>query len=124
MIEETDPPTARILIVEDEMLVSMLLEDLLDDLGYEIVGPAAELESALALARDEALDGAVLDLNLNGKPTFAVAALLRERDIPFVFATGYGIDGLPSEFGDTPVLTKPFRRNELDRAVSAAIGRN
>ncbi|HXE17299.1 MAG TPA: response regulator [Stellaceae bacterium] len=107
----------RALIVEDEMLVSMLLEDLLSDLSFDPVGPFARLDEALAAARTETFDFAVLDVNLNGKETYGVADILLERKIPFVFATGYGKSGLPPTYHDCDVLSKPFRRDDLARIV-------
>src|SRR5690606_28701228 len=79
----------RILIVEDELLVALELETMLGSLGCEVVGPAARLEKALNLAETEELDGAVLDVNLRGKPVYPVAAALGARGIPFIFSTGY-----------------------------------
>jgi CheY-like chemotaxis protein len=73
------------------------------------------------MARDADIDAALLDVNLNGQDTFAVADILRERHIPFVFATGYGADGLAERFRGVPTLTKPFQRDELDRALQRAM---
>jgi CheY-like chemotaxis protein len=112
----------RVLIVEDEMIVSMLLEDLLQELDYEPVGPAARLDEALALAREAVVDVALLDVNLNGKETYAVAEVLDERGIPFVFATGYGAGGIPEAHRHRPVLSKPFRHRDLAAALAKAMG--
>lgn len=117
MADDTTRPR-RALIVEDEMLVSMLLEDILSDLAFEPVGPFAKLEEALAAARGHEFDFAVLDVNLNGKETYGVADILMERGIPFVFATGYGKAGLPPRYRDCDVLSKPFRRDDLARIVT------
>lgn len=103
----------RILVVEDEMMVAMLLEDMLTDLGCKIVGPAGRIEDALCMARDERIDAAVLDVNLNGRETFPVADILRRRGIPFLFATGYGAGGLVERMRDAPALQKPFHDREL-----------
>jgi DNA-binding response OmpR family regulator len=73
----------RVLVVEDEMMVSMLIEDMLEDLGCTVVGPAARLDEALALARDTEIDCAVLDVNLGGQPIFPLADYLREKGAPF-----------------------------------------
>jgi CheY-like chemotaxis protein len=113
--------TARVLIIEDEMLVAMLLEDLLSELGYEPAGPVGRLEEALAAARGEAVDAALLDVNLNGKATYAVADILSERGIPFVFATGYGAGGIPERYRSCPILTKPFRCDDLARVLAEAL---
>src|SRR5436305_12924447 len=85
----------RVLVVEDEMMVSMLIEDMLSDLGCTVVGPASRLDEAMELARADGLDCAVLDVNLGGQPIFPLADLLRQQRRPFAFATGYGDAGLP-----------------------------
>jgi CheY-like chemotaxis protein len=76
------------------------------------------------MARDADIDAAVLDVNLNGQDSFAAAEILYERSIPFVFATGYGSDGITDRFRDAPVLTKPFQRDDLDRALCRAMAGN
>lgn len=111
----------RILIVEDEMLVAMNIEDMLLDLGHEVAGIASRLEPALALAREGAFDLALLDVNLAGQPSFPIAEVLRDRQLPFLFATGYGVKGIVEEFRSRPVLQKPFRLAELDVAIRAAV---
>jgi CheY-like chemotaxis protein len=110
----------RILIVEDEMMIAMMIEDFLQELGWDVVGSAGGTERALAMARTTDIDAAILDVNLNGRDTFGVADILRERHIPFVFATGYGADGVADRFRGVPTLTKPFQRDELDRALHLA----
>jgi CheY-like chemotaxis protein len=110
----------RILVVEDEAIVAMLLEDMLAELGYEVVGPVTRLDRALVLARDAPIDAAVLDVNLNGRDTYAVADALSARAIPFVFATGYGAKELAERFRGTPITQKPFHRDDLERALRVA----
>ena len=107
----------KVLVVEDEMMVSMLIEDMLAELGCEVVGPASRLDEAMALAREAEVDCAVLDVNLGGQPIFPVADLLRERGRPFAFATGYGDAGLREADKGTPVLQKPFREGDLARVL-------
>jgi len=107
----------RVLVVEDEMMVSMLIEDMLSDLGCVIVGPASRLDEALELARSAALDCAVLDVNLGGQPIFPLADLLREKGAPFAFATRYGDAGLRDVDKGSPVLQKPFREGDLARVL-------
>jgi CheY-like chemotaxis protein len=107
----------RVLVVEDEMMVSMLIEDMLTDLGCTIVGPASRLDEAMQLARDLELDCAVLDVNLGGQPIFPLADLLREKGAPFAFATGYGDAGLREVDRGSPVLQKPFREADLARVL-------
>lgn len=107
----------RVLVVDDEVLVAMMLSDMLDELGCEVVGPALDIESALALVGGEPFDWAVLDLNIQGKPSFPVARALNARRIPFVFASGYGAADSGSGFEDVPVIQKPFDLAELASVV-------
>jgi len=109
---------SRILIVEDEPLVAMLLEDMLLDLGYAVVGPAGTLQEGLSLARSEAIDAAILDVNLNGARSFPIAEILQARHVPYFFATGYGSAEDVRQQG-VEIVAKPFR----DDAVNAAIQR-
>ena len=117
MTQPADLNGLRVLVVEDEMMVSMLIEDMLSDLGCQVVGPASRLDEALELARIGGIDCAVLDVNLGGQPIFPVADLLRERGAPFAFATGYGDAGLREVDRGTPVLQKPFRESDLARVI-------
>ena len=107
----------RVLVVEDEMMVSMLIEDMLGDLGCVVVGPASRLEEAVELANTRELDCAVLDVNLGGQPIFPLVDLLRSKDVPFAFATGYGDAGLRDVDKGAPVLQKPFREGDLARVL-------
>jgi len=107
----------RVLVVEDEMMIAMMLEDMLADMGHEVVGVAPNLKAALALAADAEIDVAILDINLAGERSFPVAHLLRSRGVPFLFATGYGVLGLEDPFRDILTLKKPFQMTELARAV-------
>jgi CheY-like chemotaxis protein len=111
----------RILIVEDEMLVAMNIEDMLLGLGHEVAGIAGRLAPALALAQEVEFDVAMLDVNLAGEPSFPVAGILRERGIPFLFATGYGIEGIHEDYRSAPVLQKPFRSRDLREALESAV---
>jgi CheY-like chemotaxis protein len=115
----------RVLVVEDEMMVSMLIEDMLAELGCEVVGPASRLDEAMDLVKGADIDCAVLDVNLGGQPIFPLADLLRERGAPFAFATGYGDAGLRDVDRGSPVLQKPFREGDLARVLrelQAAVG--
>jgi CheY-like chemotaxis protein len=112
----------RVLLVEDETMIAMLLQDLLGDLGCEVVGPAYALDPALELAAgDDAIDVAILDVNLAGRPVFALADALRGRGVPMVFSTGYGSGGLREIDRDVPVLGKPFQTRELAVALRQAL---
>ena len=110
----------RVLVVEDEMIVSMMLVDMLGDLGHEVVGTATRLDEALRLAATAEMDLAMLDLNLAGQQTYPVAEALRARGLRFVFATGYGEDGLPDAWRGTPTLQKPFLMHDLEQALAQA----
>jgi CheY-like chemotaxis protein len=113
----------RILIVEDEMMIAMLIEDMVRDLGHEPIGPAMTVEKALEMATAEALDAAILDVNLGkGAPSTPIAEALKSRGVPFLFATGYGSKGRPDEFGEAPVLQKPFSLDDLSRTLSQILG--
>jgi CheY-like chemotaxis protein len=103
----------NVLVVDDEALIAMLIEDMLSDLGCQVVGPAYALNEALALAREAEIDCAILDLNLDGATTLPVADVLRERNIPFAFASGYADLDLAAKFKDAPVLQKPFNASDL-----------
>jgi len=113
------PP--KVLIVEDETLIAMMAEDMLTDLGYEVLGPATRLQRALEMAREESFDVALLDVNLAGEQSFPVALALRQRGIPFIFATGYGPKGLDERFRGEIALQKPFEMHQLERAIATAL---
>jgi DNA-binding response OmpR family regulator len=110
----------RALVVEDEILVAMYVEELLTELGYEVVAIATELEQALPVASAETLHVAVLDINLNGKLSFPVADVLRARGIPFLFASGYGSKGLADGYKGAVHIQKPFRIQDLAAAMALA----
>lgn len=114
----------KVLVVEDEALVSMLVEDMLTDLGCTIVGPAAEIEEALKLAGSADIDAALLDVNLGGRPIFPVADALKARGVPFAFASGYGEAGLTEDHKGSTVLQKPFREADLRRVLESLVGQN
>lgn len=108
----------RVLLVEDEGLVALMMEDLLTDLGCEVVGSCDSIRSALEwlAGAAEAPDGAVLDVNLGGELVYPVAEALAARRVPFAFATGYG--ALPDDrFGGVPVLAKPVSADKLGRVI-------
>ncbi len=113
----------RILVVEDESLVAMLLETILEDMGCTPVGPIATVDEALeVVAADPALDAALLDVNVAGREVFPVATALKARNVPFVFSTGYGEGGLPDEWRAQPTIQKPFTENTIRAALFKAIG--
>ncbi|MGH9808812.1 MAG: response regulator [Terriglobia bacterium] len=108
----------RVLLVEDESLIGLLLEDMLVDLGHFVVGPVAHLEKAVEMARREAIDVAVLDININGEESYPIADALAARDIPFVFSSGYGKAGLPAPYRGHPTLQKPFHQDDLEKLLA------
>ncbi|HZF76092.1 MAG TPA: response regulator [Acetobacteraceae bacterium] len=108
----------RILVVEDEALVAMLVEDALMDAGFGIIGPAATVEEAMRLLNDERPDAVVLDLNLAGETSTPVADELAARGIPYVIATGYGAAGLPAGHQKAVVLAKPYDPSDLTAVLT------
>ena len=107
----------RILVLEDEPLVAMLLEEMLLDLGCEVVGPAYNLREGERLAGEAVLDAAVLDVNVNGEMSDPVAEILRARGVPFALATGYGLSAPMAANGDVPVLQKPYPAGKLEAVL-------
>ena len=116
--EPAEVPAWRILVVEDEFLVAADIALMLEELGCHPVGPIGDLEAAIRAAHEEALDAALLDVNLHGRSAMPVADALAARDVPFVFCTGYGAQRLPRH-ADAPRLAKPFQTRELQRAILA-----
>jgi CheY-like chemotaxis protein len=108
----------RVLVVEDEMLIGMLLEDMLTDMGHTVVAIVPRVNEALTAAKQESFDLAILDVHLHGQAVFPVADALIERGIPFVFATGYGERGLPEQYRSRPILQKPFAKDDLERMLA------
>lgn len=114
---------SRVLLVEDETLVAMLLEDMIAELGGNVVGSASRVSRALEIAQDRSidLDLAVLDVNLGGEEVFPVASALAERGVPFAFSTGYGNAGLPEAWRSRPTLQKPFTQEQVTAVLSRAL---
>ena len=118
-MKSMDRPPLRALVVEDEYLLLALLEDLLPDLGFEVTACAGSLEAALAAVRSTAdYDVALVDVNLSGTPSYDAVDRLLQARVPTLFITGYGAGSLPPRFASLPVLTKPFGRDELCRALA------
>ncbi len=111
----------RVLVVEDEMTIAFLIEDMLAELGCRVIGPAMRLPQAMEIARTEDIDLALLDVNLDGHPSFPVADILMERSVRIIFVTGYGRAGLEPAYTGQQILTKPFRLAELKAAIDAAL---
>jgi CheY-like chemotaxis protein len=106
----------RILLVEDELLIAMLLETALEDEGCIVVGPFARLDDALQAADTEQFDGALMDVNLSGERVFPLAEILSAKSVPFLLLSGYGEDGVPDDRPHWPVMSKPF---QIDRVLAA-----
>ena len=102
----------RVLVVEDEPILAMSIEDMLSDIGCIVVGPALSAEDAQSMLKDE-IHAAMLDINMGKGGSFLIAHSLRERGVPFCFATGYGAAGVPTEYRFVPVLPKPFTAQSL-----------
>jgi DNA-binding response OmpR family regulator len=105
----------RVLVVEDEVLVAMMIEDVVAAIGHVVVGPSRDVRQALRLV--DGADCAVLDVNLNGELIYPVADALRRRGTPFIFVTGYGADGIRADYLDAPIIAKPFDEKILARAI-------
>ena len=116
-------PGIRVLLVEDEGAIAMLIEEMLEDLGCTVVASVPQLAKALQEASVLEVDLAILDVNLAGERVFPVAQVLRGRNIPFLFSTGYGASGLPGEFADSPVLHKPFAQADLEQKIAVTLKR-
>jgi CheY-like chemotaxis protein len=113
----------RILVVEDEALIAVMIEEWLRELGCTHLGPAATVASAMALV-DDTLDGAILDISLGRETSFGIADRLTAMGIPFVFATGHSDSALPPRFAGSLTLSKPFDFDALGRVIAAfAAGR-
>jgi DNA-binding response OmpR family regulator len=108
----------KLMILEDEILVAMYLEEILSDLGHKVISSVNRVKDAMIIARDGDFDFAVLDVNIAGTPSFPIADILRQRGIPFVFATGYGQESVTREYGDHRTLCKPYAPEALKLAIS------
>ncbi len=113
----------KVLVVEDELLVAMLIEETLVDHGCQVVGPFTTVGTALAAARDVQADLALLDVNLRGERVYPVAEVLEGRQIPFLLLSGYGHEAVPAEHPLWVSCSKPFLPTELLRAMSALLAR-
>jgi CheY-like chemotaxis protein len=111
------PQGGSVFLVEDEVMIRMMVADMLEELGYRIAAEAGEISEAIRLAQSIDFDLAILDVNVNGKVISPVADLIRARNRPFIFATGYGSSGLPEEYRDRPSLQKPFQIETLARVI-------
>ena len=113
--------TPRLLVVEDEYLIRMLLEDMLDDLGYGIAAAVGTLSEARQIAADGDFSAAILDVNLDGQEIYPVADILAKRGLPFVFVTGYGERSLPEPYRGRPAPQKPFQAEQLKTTLAGLL---
>jgi CheY-like chemotaxis protein len=113
--------TPRILVVEDEYLIRMLLEDMLADLGYEIAGAVGTIAEASDLAANADVQCAILDVNLAGQEIYPVADILATRRVPFIFVTGYGEGSLAEPYRGRPALQKPFQAEQLQKTIAGLL---
>ena len=120
MSDATSLSGHRVLVVEDEELIGLMLVDLLEELGAAVAGPAGSVTEALRLVEQEALTGALLDLTLRGETAYPVADRLCERGVPYVFITGYGQGHVVARHAHAPVLTKPFGADQLAGVLARA----
>jgi CheY-like chemotaxis protein len=112
---------SRVLVVEDEYLIRMLLEDMLGDLGYAVAAAVGSIAEAQEVAANGEFSAAVLDVNLDGREIYPVADILCGRGLPFVFVTGYGERNLPERYRDRPALQKPFQAEQLQAALAGLL---
>ena len=115
------PPGGSVFLVEDETMIRMMVAEMLEDLGYKVAGEAGDVDDALRLIETVDFDIALLDVNVNGKAITPVAHAIAARNRPFVFATGYGTQGMPEEFRDRPALQKPFQMETLARLLAVTL---
>ena len=106
-----------ILLVEDEVMIRMMVADMLEELGYKIAGEAGDIDEGVRLVQATEFDIAILDVNVNGRVISPVAEAVQMRGLPFVFATGYGAQGVPEKFRDRPTLQKPFQIETLANTI-------
>jgi CheY-like chemotaxis protein len=112
----------RILLVEDEALIALMLEDMVEGMGCAVTGLAPRVGLGVAMAETGQFDVAILDVNVAGENVEPVADRLAAREVPFIFATGYGEAGVPLRYRGRPVVAKPFRSDQLEAAINKAIG--
>jgi CheY-like chemotaxis protein len=119
----SDAAAQRVLVVEDEYLIRMLLEDMLNDLGYEIGAAVGTIPEASEAAVNMQLDVAILDVNIDGKEIYPVADILAKRKVPFVFVSGYDEGSLTERYRNHPSLQKPFQVEQLKATLAKILSK-
>jgi CheY-like chemotaxis protein len=119
---DDNAPARRILVVEDAPVIALDVQEMLEELGWTVVGPIGNLGVALELAAQEPLDAALIDINIRGGKIFPVARILADRQIPFVLASGYANKALPDDLAERPLLEKPYNPRELARKLDELAG--
>ena len=119
---DTRTDQLRTLVVEDEFLIRLALVDMLSSLGITSISATGSLDEAIEWSRTREFDLAVLDVNLGGKTVYPVAEILRARNIPLFFTTGYGIEGILEQWRTTPIVHKPYDEATLGRAIDSVVG--
>lgn len=118
---DSRPRACSVFLVEDEVMIRMMVADMLEELGYSVAAEAGEIGEAIKLAQSSEFDIAILDVNVNGRVISPVAEVIAARNRPFVFATGYGSQGLPEEFRGRPTLQKPFQMDTLAKVLEQVL---
>jgi DNA-binding response OmpR family regulator len=111
----------RVLIVEDEPLIALMLNDMLDELGFQVAASVTHIADALAFLATGSVDIALLDVNIGEQKIDPVADLLASRGTPFIFTTGYGDAGVPSGYANCAILQKPFQFDDLATALRSQL---
>lgn len=122
MVAAPSAPRFRALIVEDDEIIAMLMEEMLQDMGYEVAATAGRLDRAVELARDICIDFAIVDVNLAGEESYPVAEILRDRNIPFTFMSGYGPGGLAANWSAAAIVSKPISPTLLAETLKRILG--
>jgi PAS domain S-box-containing protein len=110
----------RVLLVEDEILVAMMMRDVLTEFGFTVIGPFPRVSEAMVAAVHDDIDAGIIDVNLGGEFVYPVADVLVARKIPFVFITGYGVESIDGRFGQVPIIKKPVQRQVLQKIFTPA----
>ena len=121
-LQDTNKP--RVFLVEDESLVAMLIEDMLDEIGYSLAGHASSVTEGVNLAQRVDAEVCILDVNIAGVSVFPIAEVLAARGIPFLFSTGYGAAGIPPRWAGYTVISKPFDISTMAQALQALVERS